>query len=128
MANDTIDWNYLAHSSKLFTDGYTNLTGNQSDASAVDNETTYGGWQVDQQHGQVSLQNYSDIGRGENQSDDGSGGRLTYEGSSFMLLFEDFGEYFYNYNGTGYNETTNGLAVNCSLANSTCEPVKEGEY
>lgn len=34
--------------------------------------------------------------------------RQTFDtGSSFMLLLEDFGEYFYNYNGTANNATSN---------------------
>lgn len=55
-------------------------------------------------------------------------------GSNFMLLLEDFGEYFYNFNGTtdasggggggdGAYSNFNGsydLQANCSLANSTC--------
>lgn len=54
--------------------------------------------------------------------------KLSYEGgSNFMLLLEDFGEYFYNYNGSGFNETTYiGYQTNCSLVNSTCSNIIEG--
>lgn len=57
-------------------------------------------------------------------------------GSNFMLLLEDFGEYFYNFNGTSdasgggvggggdaaYSNFNGSydLQTNCSLANSTC--------
>lgn len=48
-------------------------------------------------------------------------------GSNFMLLLEDFGEYFYNYNnsggGTGINSNSSvgfEFQTNCSIANSTC--------
>lgn len=49
-------------------------------------------------------------------------------GSNFMLLLEDFGEYFYNYNGSGTigNNSSVGFEfqTNCSITNSTC--VTEG--
>lgn len=45
-------------------------------------------------------------------------------GSSFMLLLEDFGEYFYNYNGTANNASSNNGSFeyqsNCSSGNATC--------
>lgn len=58
--------------------------------------------------------------------------KQNYEaGSNFMLLLEDFGEYFYNYNGS--NDVGGGISsngsnsntgfesqTNCSIANSTC--------
>jgi hypothetical protein len=116
MANDSTEWNYLSYHNKLYTEGYTNTT-NQSD---LINNDEFSFEQQQQQQLQLP-QNYS-------EKNDSSSGRLSYEGSSFMLLFEDFGEYFYNYNGTGYNETTNGLPRNCSLANSTCEEAKDGEF
>lgn len=58
--------------------------------------------------------------------------KQNYEaGSNFMLLLEDFGEYFYNYNGSngvGGGISSNGSngntgfesQTNCSIANSTC--------
>lgn len=58
--------------------------------------------------------------------------KQNYEaGSNFMLLLEDFGEYFYNYNGSngvGSGISSNGSnsntgfesQTNCSIANSTC--------
>lgn len=45
-------------------------------------------------------------------------------GSNFMLLLEDFGEYFYNYNGSGNIGNNNSVGfefqTNCSITNSTC--------
>lgn len=50
-------------------------------------------------------------------------------GSNFMLLFEDFGEYFYNYNGTGFNESSiSTLPNNCSLTNTSCPDSTNGKY
>ncbi|XP_040157204.1 LOW QUALITY PROTEIN: dopamine D2-like receptor [Anopheles arabiensis] len=49
-------------------------------------------------------------------------------GSIFELLAEDIGSIFYNANGTFGNDTT-GLAVNCSLSNTTCiGPTEAKEY
>jgi hypothetical protein len=46
--------------------------------------------------------------------------KISYEsGSNFMLLLEDFGEYFYNYNGSDYNSSISIYQANCSLTNST---------
>lgn len=50
-------------------------------------------------------------------------------GSNFMLLFEDFGEYFYNYNGTGFNESSiSQIPFNCSVNNGTCPSTTESKY
>lgn len=45
-------------------------------------------------------------------------------GSNFMLLLEDFGEYFYNYNGSGQGQNLShpdefDFKTNCSAGNST---------
>lgn len=54
--------------------------------------------------------------------------KLSYEsGSNFMLLLEDFGEYFYNYNGSDFNSSVNIYQSNCSLNNSTCEDSSSGK-
>ncbi|XP_055547870.1 dopamine D2-like receptor isoform X3 [Wyeomyia smithii] len=56
------------------------------------------------------------------------------EGSNFMLLLEDFGEYFYNYNGSGPGNDTllgtggPGYQINCTLANATCGVPSEAHY
>jgi hypothetical protein len=50
--------------------------------------------------------------------------KISYEsGSNFMLLLEDFGEYFYNYNGSDFNSTVSIYQANCSLTNSSCGEV-----
>jgi hypothetical protein len=50
--------------------------------------------------------------------------KISYEsGSNFMLLLEDFGEYFYNYNGSDFNSSISIYQANCSLTNSTCGDV-----
>lgn len=55
--------------------------------------------------------------------------KISYEsGSNFMLLLEDFGEYFYNYNGSDYNSTISIYQANCSLTNSSCVEVVERKY
>lgn len=55
--------------------------------------------------------------------------KVSYEsGSNFMLLLEDFGEYFYNYNGSDFNSTISIYQANCSLTNSTCGDVNERKF
>ncbi|CRK99667.1 CLUMA_CG012980, isoform B [Clunio marinus] len=55
--------------------------------------------------------------------------KISYEsGSNFMLLLEDFGEYFYNYNGSDFNSSVSIYQANCSLSNSTCEDVNTPNY
>lgn len=52
--------------------------------------------------------------------------KISYEsGSNFMLLLEDFGEYFYNYNGSDFNSSISIYQANCSLSNSTCGDATE---
>ncbi|XP_062563629.1 dopamine D2-like receptor [Armigeres subalbatus] len=65
----------------------------------------------------------------------GSGGERQPGGSNFMLLLEDFGEYFYNYNGTGppndtlgLGGTSTGFPINCTITNSTCNVPSEDHY
>lgn len=55
--------------------------------------------------------------------------KIPYEsGSNFMLLLEDFGEYFYNYNGSDYqNSSISIYQSNCSLPNSTCPDTTSNE-
>lgn len=73
-------------------------------------------------------------GDSEGSRNDTRVGRGEPGGSNFMLLLEDFGEYFYNYNGTGPPNDTLGLGgtsagfpINCTVANSTCDVPSEGE-
>ncbi|XP_058823981.1 dopamine D2-like receptor [Topomyia yanbarensis] len=77
---------------------------------------------------------------GRNDSRIGEGGsREVYPapgGSNFMLLLEDFGEYFYNYNGSGPPNDTllgtgtseSGFQINCTLANTTCIAPSDVHY
>lgn len=91
---------------------------------------------------QVSSSFYGD--RNETRLLGGGGGSTTVGpggddrdrgGSNFMLLLEDFGEYFYNYNGTGPPNDTLGLGggtsagfpINCTVANTTCDLPSEGK-
>lgn len=56
--------------------------------------------------------------------------KASVEGGNFMLLFEDFGEYFYNYNGTGFNESSiSNLPFNCSGINNgtNCTAIQESK-
>lgn len=60
---------------------------------------------------------------GNKSTFDDSVARPNYEtGSNFMLLLEDFGEYFYNYNGSGPISISNStdFPTNCSVTNSSC--------
>lgn len=63
-------------------------------------------------------------------ADDNDPARMSVEaGSNFVLLFEDFGEYFYNYNGSGFNESSiSTLPYNCSIANASCPEVAFRKY
>lgn len=55
--------------------------------------------------------------------------KISYEsGSNFMLLLEDFGEYFYNYNGSDFNSSISIYQANCSLANSSCGDVSTRKF
>lgn len=58
--------------------------------------------------------------------------KISYEsesGSNFMLLLEDFGEYFYNYNGSDYNSSISIYQTNCSLTNSSlCGDINAREF
>lgn len=55
----------------------------------------------------------------EDSVGDPNAAKASVEGGNFMLLFEDFGEYFYNYNGTGFNESSiSNLPFNCTGINN----------
>ncbi|XP_055701915.1 dopamine D2-like receptor isoform X1 [Phlebotomus papatasi] len=57
-------------------------------------------------------------------------------GTNFMLLLEEFGEYFYNYNGTeddltnssNFTGTDFDFPLNCTLLNTTCPSTTPVEY
>lgn len=70
----------------------------------------------------------SNVSSDDNNFNDSA--KISYEsGSNFMLLLEDFGEYFYNYNGSDFNSSISIYQANCSLTNSTsCGDVSAREY
>lgn len=70
----------------------------------------------------------SNISSDDNNFNDSA--KISYEsGSNFMLLLEDFGEYFYNYNGSDFNSSISIYQANCSLTNSTsCNDVSARKY
>lgn len=49
-------------------------------------------------------------------------------GSNFMLLLEDFGEYFYNYNGSGPIGVSNNTEFPNNCTNSTCGEMGTSKY
>lgn len=88
---------------------------NSGGGSGSANNTAYASTQSNQ-----TFQYLIDVGANTNDS-----AKQTFDtGSSFMLLLEDFGEYFYNYNGSATNATGNNVSfefqTNCSSANATC--------
>ncbi|XP_038118320.1 dopamine D2-like receptor isoform X2 [Culex quinquefasciatus] len=104
-------------------------TGNGSSVAAA---TTNAAYQIYYGAGGSGGDDQS-AGAGRNGSE-GYAGAPPPGGSNFMLLLEDFGEYFYNYNGSGPpNDTllvdaSPGFPVNCTLANATCEPTEGDHY
>lgn len=78
---------------------------------------------------------YYQVKSSANDTEDGGGGdpnaaKASVEGGNFMLLFEDFGEYFYNYNGTGFNESSiSNLPFNCTGINNgtNCTTTQESK-
>lgn len=68
---------------------------------------------------------------GNKSTFDDSIARPNYEtGSNFMLLLEDFGEYFYNYNSSGPISISNNteFPTNCSVTNSSCGELNTSKY
>lgn len=54
--------------------------------------------------------------------------KISYEsGSNFMLLLEDFGEYFYNFNTSDFNSSSTTFQTNCSALNVTCVEERTSE-
>lgn len=76
------------------------------------------------------------VGGGGEESAD-----MMFRGGNFQLVLEEFGQYFYNFNGTsgggaggssgldfiGGNFSNYDFSSNCSLANSTCGPATESK-
>lgn len=155
MANDSFNWNTPEDYFRLFDEGpptnsnIKNLSTPSSPSplpSSRPTSSSSGSGVTGSSSGSV-LSGVLGLGSGDNlvDTDDATGlyyqlssnasdsDRAGYEpGSNFMLLFEDFGEYFYNFNGsvTTVNSTSDeyDFHTNCSLGNSTCGNTTEGNY
>jgi hypothetical protein len=118
----TIINNYSNHNNKI----HKNSTINNSNQSSA---TLNLFRNLSQHNTNVGNSGSSDQDFNSNFSNMNDSAKIPYEsGSNFMLLLEDFGEYFYNYNGSDYqNSTISIYPSNCSLPNSTCTdaPINE---
>jgi len=107
---------------------YTNSNHNTSNNISYNNLTST----ISNNFNQSTLYQYksinSNISSDDNNYNDSA--KISYEsGSNFMLLLEDFGEYFYNYNGSDFNSSISIYQANCSLTNSTsCGDVSARKY
>lgn len=107
---------------------YTNNNHNTSNNISYNNLTST----ISNNFNQSNLYQYksinSNISSDDNNYNDSA--KISYEsGSNFMLLLEDFGEYFYNYNGSDFNSSISIYQANCSLTNSTsCNDVSARKY
>lgn len=86
---------------------------------------------------QSALYQFKSLSNNNSSSDDNNASftnvndsaKISYEsGSNFMLLLEDFGEYFYNYNGSDFNASISIYQANCSLTNSSCGDVSTRKF
>lgn len=146
--NGTSSFNYYVDAiSKLATNGSAREHDNARARSKMDAIVAGLANFSTSESGEVLLD--TDNGSRNGAAEDGPGGDRDLErsfrgGGNFMLLLEDFGEYFYNFNGTtgatatgegggavgGLNAIEGGVysnfssnydsLANCSLANSTC--------
>lgn len=114
-----INNNYTSHSHSNYNNSNTN-TNHSSNNYTINsfNQSTY-----DQ------LRNLSGNGSDDNNLNLNDSAKIAYEsGSNFMLLLEDFGEYFYNVNGSDYNSTISIYQNNCTLTNSSCSDINERKF
>lgn len=98
---------------------YSNYTNHNSTTNSFNQSTLY------------QFKNFSSDDNSPNNSlsSINDSAKVSYEsGSNFMLLLEDFGEYFYNYNGSDFNSTISIYQSNCSLTNSTCGEVNTRKF
>lgn len=108
-----INNNYTSHSHSNYNNSNTNHSSNNYTINSF-NQSAY-----DQ------LRNLSD----DNNININDSAKIAYEsGSNFMLLLEDFGEYFYNVNGSDYNSTISIYQNNCSLTNSSCSDINARKF
>lgn len=111
LGNDSTNFNYM------------DANGGGGSSNGIGNNTVYTSTQTNQ-----TFQYLMDGGANSNDS-----ARQTFDtGSSFMLLLEDFGEYFYNYNGSGGGNVSSAnvsfeFPTNCSGANATCGGEEAGK-
>lgn len=108
--NDSTGYNYMDN---------IGTTGNNASNASLANGSAYTTTAQLNVHNNQTFQYLVDVGSHNDSS------KQTFDtGSSFMLLLEDFGEYFYNYNGSAGNVTGNNVSFefqpNCSSTNSTC--------
>ncbi|CAO1410983.1 unnamed protein product, partial [Diamesa serratosioi] len=112
-----INNNYTSHSYSNYNNSNTNHSSNNYTINSF-NQSAY-----DQ------LRNLSGNGSDDNNLNLNDSAKIAYEsGSNFMLLLEDFGEYFYNVNGSDYNSTISIYQNNCSLTNSSCSDINAPNY
>lgn len=137
--NNTLDWESPDYF-RLFYEGGTlkynnknlNISYNATDGVYIGNESFDSSSLI---YNQLSQNASVQVGGGSDNVDGAGGNGLrNYEpGSNFMLLLEDFGEFFYNYNNltqSASNATVDeyGTYSNCSVGNSTCGNVVESKY
>lgn len=97
-----------------------NSTSNYTNSNSNNNK--YFNYTAINSFNQSTLYQYRNLSSNASSDDNNynDSAKISYEsGSNFMLLLEDFGEYFYNYNGSDYNSSTSIYQANCSLTNSS---------
>lgn len=129
----TIINNYSSQNYSNYTNNnsnsYNNNNTNTNNASYSYNNLTS---TLSNNFNQSTLYQYKSINNNVSSDDNNynDSAKISYEsGSNFMLLLEDFGEYFYNYNGSDFNSSISIYQANCSLTNSTsCGDASAREY
>lgn len=97
-------------------------TSNYTKTSNIYSNSSYLNYTAINSFNQSTLYQYRNLSSNASSDDNNynDSAKISYEsGSNFMLLLEDFGEYFYNYNGSDYNSSISIYQANCSLTNST---------
>lgn len=118
--NDSSSFNYMDNVGTI--NGNNGSAGSNSSSAYVNSNNSQ------------TFQYLIDVGaHNSNNNNVNDSAKQTFDtGSSFMLLLEDFGEYFYNYNGSAGNASSNNVTFefpsNCSSANSTCLTEDSGKW
>lgn len=97
-------------------------TSNYKNTSNSYSNSSYFNYTAINSFNQSTLYQYKNLSSNTSSDDNNynDSAKISYEsGSNFMLLLEDFGEYFYNYNGSDYNSSISIYQANCSLTNSS---------